>query len=197
MDAADVIGIIQIAVGVIALIVAIVALFKVLKQIDISNKQTKISIAQMDKLNEERVFELKLRLISNINQHTASLRKLKSGYESLDRWRKILLVIAESENPDKVDHIKDNEGMVGRAIEKQSEFSCEYQEELKQMLLEIDDSDISRMENMLSTTVKKQKEIDIMLDALESMNKTLENNFIMVVEKEPLKALLKTKGINI
>lgn len=55
-------GQIQSIVAIVALIVAIVALFKVLKQIDISNDQTKISIEQMDKLNKERVFELRLRL---------------------------------------------------------------------------------------------------------------------------------------
>lgn len=85
-------GQIQIFIAVVALVYAWKAYRKVLEQIHISNKQTElslkqtnISIAQMDRLNDERLFELNLRIKNIICESKIEISLLYDEYERLSK----------------------------------------------------------------------------------------------------------------
>lgn len=83
-------GQVQIIIALIAFWLAYVVYRKVLEQIEISNKQTylsnkqlTISNQQMEKLNTERMFEIKLRLRVAINEQLENVIQLKYKHELL------------------------------------------------------------------------------------------------------------------
>lgn len=102
-------GQIQIIIAVPALIYAWKAYHKVLHQIDISNQQTTISIAQMDKLNNERLFELKLRLKIRIGEQSRDLRELQDASNNLSSRLQVLSIDTKENHPKSFDAI---EGMI-------------------------------------------------------------------------------------
>ena len=83
-------GQVQIIIALIAFWLAYVVYRKVLEQIEISNEQTylsnkqlMISNQQMEKLNTERMFEIKLRLRVAINEQLENVIQLKYKHELL------------------------------------------------------------------------------------------------------------------
>ncbi|MCH7353833.1 MULTISPECIES: hypothetical protein [unclassified Acinetobacter] len=82
-ELSEIIGLIQIAIGIIAIVLAILGYRKVLKQIDISNKQTNLTIAQVNSLNKERQADLKISLLSELNLQIKQLIEIKHNYEKL------------------------------------------------------------------------------------------------------------------
>ncbi|GEM_PF-3308472 len=100
--------------GQIQIVIALVAIWYVLKQIKISNnqtdlslKQTKISIAQMDKLNNERLFELRLRLKIRIGDHSKTLMELQDAANNLSLRLQALSIDTEENHPESFDVIED------------------------------------------------------------------------------------------
>lgn len=73
-------GQIQIGIAFFALGLAILGYKKVLEQIEISNKQTDTTNEQIISLNNERVADLKINLLSEINKQIKQLVKLEKGY---------------------------------------------------------------------------------------------------------------------
>lgn len=109
-------GQIQILIAIIALAYAYKAYKKVLEQIDISNQQTdlslqqtKISLQQMDKLSQERLFELRLRLKIRIGEHSNALMELQDESNNLSSRLQILSIDTKDNHPGSVDAI---EGMI-------------------------------------------------------------------------------------
>jgi len=109
-------GQIQIFIALMALAYAYKAYKKVLEQIDISNKQTdlslqqtEISLQQMDKLNQERLFELRLRLKIRIGEHSNALMELQDASNNLSSRLQILSIDTKDNHPGSVDAI---EGMI-------------------------------------------------------------------------------------
>ena len=109
-------GQIQIFIALMALGYAYMAYQKVLEQIKISNKQTdlslrqtEISIKQMDKLNQERLFELRMRLKIKISEYSNALMELQDESNNLSSRLQILSIDTKSNHPGSVDAI---EGMI-------------------------------------------------------------------------------------
>ena len=92
-------GQIQIAIAVIALIYAWKAYHKVLHQIQISDRQTDLTIQQMTKYNEERVFELKLRLKIRIGEHFKTLMELQDACNDLSLRLQELSIDTQTNHP--------------------------------------------------------------------------------------------------
>ncbi|MEN8410545.1 hypothetical protein ABFP33_11295 [Acinetobacter bereziniae] len=107
---------IQIGIALVALVYAFKAYKKVLKQIDISNrqtdlslKQTQISLQQMDRLNKERIFELRLRLKIRIGEYSNALMELQDVSNNLSSRLNILSIDTKDNHPGSIDAI---EGMI-------------------------------------------------------------------------------------
>lgn len=90
---------VQTFIGVIALGFAVLAYFKVLKQIKISDRQTDLTIQQMTKYNEERVFELKLRLKIRIGEHFKTLMELQDACNDLSLRLQELSIDTQTNHP--------------------------------------------------------------------------------------------------
>lgn len=100
--------------GQIQIVIGVVAIWYVLKQIKISNnqtdlslEQTKISIAQMDKLNNERLFELRLRLKIRIGDHSKTLMELQDATNDLSSRLLALSIDTKENHPESFDVIED------------------------------------------------------------------------------------------
>lgn len=100
---------IQTIFAFVAIVYAWKAYRKVLHQIDISNRQTDISIKQMDKLNEERLFELRLRLKIRIGEHSKTLMELQDATNDLSLRLQALSIDTKENHPESLDTI---EGMI-------------------------------------------------------------------------------------
>lgn len=92
-------GQMQIGIAIIALIYAFKAYRKVIHQIEISDKQTFLTIAQMTKYNEERVFELKLRLKIRIGEHFKTLMELQDACNDLSLRLQELSIDTQTNHP--------------------------------------------------------------------------------------------------
>lgn len=93
--------------GQIQIMIGVVAIWYVLKQINISIKQTDISIKQMDKLNEERLFELRLRLKIRIGEHSKTLMELQDAANNLSLRLQALSIDTKENHPESFDVIED------------------------------------------------------------------------------------------
>lgn len=74
------VGLIQIGLAIIALIYAFKAYRKVLHQIKVSDKQTDLTIDQMTRYNNERLFEIGIRVKESILNQTGELKNLQREF---------------------------------------------------------------------------------------------------------------------
>lgn len=151
-------GQIQITIAVIALIYAWKAYRKVLHQIDISNKQTDISIKQMDKLNDERLFELRLRLKIRIGEHSKTLMELQDAANALSLRLQALSIDTTENHPESLDAI---EGMIkcwrDTSIQSAWDIIKEKMQENREYINRVATTkDISLMEEILDKVEQNQ-----------------------------------------
>lgn len=92
-------GQIQILIAVVALIYAWKAYHKVLHQIEISDRQTNLTIDQMTKYNKERAFELRLRLKIRISEHFKTLMELQDACNDLSLRLQELSIDTQTNHP--------------------------------------------------------------------------------------------------
>lgn len=92
-------GQIQIVIAFVALLYAWKAYHKVLDQIKISDRQTDLTIDQMTKYNNERVFELRLRLKIRINEHFKTLMELQDASNDLSLRLQELSIDTQTNHP--------------------------------------------------------------------------------------------------
>ncbi|ENV73552.1 hypothetical protein F946_01064 [Acinetobacter johnsonii ANC 3681] len=151
--------------GQIQIVIAAVAIWYVLKQIKISNNQTnlsldqtKISIAQMDKLNNERLFELRLRLKIRIGDHSKTLMELQDATNDLSSRLLALSIDTKENHPESFDVIEDmikcwRESSIQSAWDIIKEKMQENREYLKKIATT---KDISLMEEILDKVEQNQ-----------------------------------------
>ncbi|ENW81320.1 hypothetical protein F909_02611 [Acinetobacter sp. ANC 3929] len=164
-ELSEIIGLIQIAIGIIAIVLAILGYRKVLKQIDISNKQTNLTIAQVNSLNKERQADLKISLLSELNLQIKQLIEIKHNYEKLTIDLGNLLILLNTD-PVKFANVISNMPIFEQIFERtKSERTIVVDNRLKGLEELYDDIygnevDVSTLEKTIQDTYKNNREID-------------------------------------
>lgn len=150
-------GQVQTFIGIIALGFAVQAYFKVLKQIKISDRQTDLTIQQMTKYNEERVFELRMRLKIRIGEHSKSLMELQDACNDLCFRLQELLIDTQKNHEESFDTIevmvkpfRDNINSARAIVSQKLQENSSYLNESTTT------SDISFMEDVLDKIEQNQ-----------------------------------------
>ena len=151
-------GQVQTFIGIIALGFAVLAYFKVLKQIKISDRQTDLTIQQMTKYNEERVFELRLRLKIRIGEHSKALMELQDAANDLSLRLQALSISTKEKHPENLDAIEDMiKSWRETSIQAARDIIGEKIKENSDYLQKIDiTKDISFMEEILDKVERNQ-----------------------------------------
>lgn len=197
-------GQIQIIIAVAALIYAWKAYRKLLKQIKISNwqtdlslQQTKISIAQMEKLNNERFFELKLRLKIRIGEQLKTLSELQEAQNALSSKLQGLSIDTQANSPGSLDAIKNMEKLHRENLVQGWDFIQKQQIELKELSDRIvTTSDISFMESVLEDIEHKIIECNSMWRGIKNMNENIDMMWVTVNGMSPIEALRRKNQLN-
>ena len=161
----EIIGIIQILIGIVAIVLAVLAYLKVLKQIDISNKQTDLTIAQVNILNKERQADLKISLLSELNLQIKQLIEIKRNYQKLTIDLANFLTKLNTD-PVKFANLLSDMPIFEQIFEKtKSERTIVVDNRLKGLEELYDDIyenevDVSTLEKTIQDTYKNNREID-------------------------------------
>lgn len=197
-------GQIQIIIAVAALIYAWKAYRKVLKQIKISDRQTdlslqqtNISIAQMDKLNNERLFELRLRLKIRVGEQLKTLSELQEAQNALSSKLQGLSIDTQANSPGSLDAIKNMEKLHRENLVRGWDFIRKQQIELKELSARlVTISDISLMESILEDIEHKIIECNSMWRGIKNMNETVDMMWVTVNGMSPIEALRRKNKLN-
>ena len=163
---------VQTFIGIIALGFAVLAYFKVLKQIKISDRQTNLTIQQMTKYNEERVFELRLRLKIRIGEHSKALMELQDAANDLSLRLQALSIDTKENHPESLDAIED---MIkiwrGTSIQSVWDIIGEKIKENNDYLQKIATTkDISFMEEILDKVEQNQVDYEFKMREIRNLD---------------------------
>lgn len=165
-------GQIQILIAVAALIYALKAYCKVLYQIKISDRQTDLTIEQITKYNEERVFELRLRLKIRLGEHHKTLTELQDAVNDLSLRLQALSIETKENYPESLDAI---EGMIKcwreTSIQSARDIIKEKNQENTEYLKRIATTkDISLMEEILDKVEQNQVIYQSKMHGIRNLN---------------------------
>lgn len=169
-------GQVQTFIGVIALSFAVLAYFKVLKQIKISDMQTNLTIDQMTKYNNERVFELRLRLKIRINEHFKTLMELQDACNDLSLRLQELSVDTKTNHPSNFEAvdvmIKGFRDSISSTHDLISEKVSENSSHIKSIGVT---SDLSFIEEILDKVEQNQDIYNSKMREIKNINSTVNN----------------------
>lgn len=189
-------GQIQILIALVAIGLAIMAYKKVLEQIDISNKQTEVSIAQMNLLNKERVFELRLRLIARISEQMITLGDLDNVYATTQNKLNSLFLKSlnfDSEVIDKIDLFEREKRTI---LIKGRFFVVEYKKKIDDLLNKVDNTrEIDLMESVLEEIEQYQIIYNSKFSELKFINQIIEYMFMGLDTPDPMKTFRVLLGV--
>lgn len=158
-SASEIIGIIQILIGIGALSLAILAYRKVLKQIDISNQQTQLTIEQVGSLNRERQADLKTKLFAEINMQIRQFSELRKNYETMEIEISQLEIITKNKIPEVLPLAQN----LSNTFQKKKQHNLNIiNNELKALTDLYDEvfnmeANVGFLENTLQTVIRKNK----------------------------------------
>ncbi|MDA0697178.1 MAG: hypothetical protein O2793_12310 [Proteobacteria bacterium] len=185
-------GQLQIIIAIVALVYAYKAYRNVLNQIDISNKQTDISIAQMDKLNNERMFELKLRLKIRLGEQSIFLQELNDSLNLLSNRLSIFMIQTKENFPESFEGLKGLEEIIRKQIEQGWNITSEHlkiNEKLEQNLKL--SNDVGDMEEILDEVEQNQIKFKSLERGIKVNNNTIDNFWYPMHSKDAMKGMMK------
>jgi len=191
-------GQIQIIIAVVALIYAWKAYRKVLHQIDISNQQTAISIDQMDKLNNERMFELRLRLKTRIGEYSKALGQLSEACNAFSSRLQALTIDIEKNNPESLEVILLFEvTQRDYILAKGWDFISEQRPKVNNFLNNITKTrDISFMEGVLEEIEQDQIKYDSICSEIRNADKFIDQLWIPLNSADMYEAIRRMNNFN-
>ncbi|MBI1450397.1 hypothetical protein IL972_00395 [Acinetobacter sp. FL51] len=156
-------GQIQILIAGGAIYLAWLGYKKVLEQIEISNTQTETTNEQIISLNNERVADLKINLLSEINNQIKQLVKLERGYESVSREIESIKTVFIKRFPQHIALVDDAEAQYKIASEKNTPKLKQRITELRTLSNSVfhNEVDAKFLEESLQLIFKKNEPINI------------------------------------
>nr|WP_314523783.1 hypothetical protein [uncultured Acinetobacter sp.] len=171
----EVIGIVQIIIGISAIGLAIFAYLRVLEQIKISDIQTNLTIDQMKKLSEERLFELKLKVTSRIGDNLKLIREMQEQSNYISGRIQVLLIETEQNYNSSLEAIQSVSNIYRQTIQKAWDMVAKEAERIKELKSQInEDSDIRSIENVLMKIEQNQFQYDAMFFELTNIDKSID-----------------------
>lgn len=168
-------GQIQILIGLVALAYAYRAYWKVLHQIEISDIQTNLTIEQMKKLSEERLFELKLKVTSRISDNLKLIREMQEQSNYLSGRLQVLLIETDQNYNQSLGAIQSITIIHRQTIQKAWDMVKKESERIRELKSQINEySDIMEIENVLMKIEQNQFQYDAMFFELKDVDKSVD-----------------------
>lgn len=162
-------GQIQILIAIVALVYARKAYVKVLEQIDISNKQSNKVIEQEVIANNQRIFELRLKVITLLLDSGSNCKLTRTKFKDVIAEYNIFLT--ENEQSEAMLNVHEQLKNLLESIKKQEESVKNIEDKLKNLLKDIigiEDIDLSKLERVLITSTTLRGQIDKLLHSPDS-----------------------------
>lgn len=179
-------GQIQILIGLVALFLAVLAYFKILEQIQISNKQTNLSIdqtnitiKQMEQLKNERFFELKLRLNIRTREQQKELSSILENFNRLSTRLTCFEEDIRKNYPSSSDGVKGIIDVYRTTITNSFKFATDHFKIVKELQdTIISTKELEKMEEVFYNVEKNQKLYDGSWITIRSIDKTIDDLWI-------------------
>lgn len=179
-------GQIQILIGLVALFLAVLAYFKILEQIQISNKQTNLSIdqtnitiKQMEQLKNERFFELKLRLNIRTREQQKELSSILENFNRLSARLTCFEEDIRKNYPSSSDGVKGIIDVYRTTITNSFKFATDHFKIVKELQdTIISTKELEKMEEVFYNVEKNQKLYDGSWITIRSIDKTIDDLWI-------------------
>ncbi|MDI1225231.1 MULTISPECIES: hypothetical protein [Acinetobacter] len=169
-------GQIQIVIGILAFVVAVIALKKILHQIKISSIQTQLTIDQIESLNKERLFDLRLRLTTRIGEHFKTLRELQDANSAASLKLYVFLIEIENNHRGSLDAMKSVDKLHREQIVSYSGLIGVKFQETQDLQNSLDKNiDIQFIENVLMEVEQNQIKYDSMWDGIKNIEKSIDD----------------------
>ncbi|NHB57009.1 hypothetical protein G9F32_03040 [Acinetobacter sp. 194] len=190
-------GQIQIVIGIFAFFVAVIALIKILEQIKISNNQTQLSINQIDSLNKERLFDLRLRLTIRIGEQFKILRNLQDETNAVSQKLQIFLIEIKNNHENSLNGLSGIADFHREQITNYFELMNTKFKETHELQKSLDKKiDINFIENVLEEVEKNQIIYNSMWDGIIAIEKNINDIWLPLKTGDVMQAAKIKHNLN-